>query len=209
MRSYFSSDDRRKVGQLLRETQQIDHIPCTGALDAAVLELRLIHRLQPRFNRQGKQWGKYSYVKLTLNERFPRLAVARTARADGARYIGPLPSAAAAKRVIEAIETAMPLRRCSTLARHVRAHRARARPRSSACRRVRARARSPKLPTGSIVERTVSGITTEPDVLLEPLRQQMISLADAERFEEAADVRDRAEALRRRPAKATTRRAPA
>ncbi len=78
VRSYFSSDDRRKIGQLLRETQQIDHIPCTGPLDAAVLELRLIHRLQPRFNRQGKQWGKYSYVKLTLNERFPRLAVART-----------------------------------------------------------------------------------------------------------------------------------
>ena len=169
MRSYFSSDDRRKIGQLLRETQQIDHIPCTGALDAAVLELRLIHRLQPRFNRQGKQWGKYSYVKLTLNERFPRLAVVRTARADGARYIGPLPSAAAAKRVIEAIETVMPLRRCSTP--------------PGKCERI-----APCAPaqlgvstcpcSGAIseadyrliVERTVKGITSEPDVLLEPLR---------------------------------------
>jgi len=194
VRSYFSSDDRRKIGQLLRETQQIDHIPCTGALDAAVLELRLIHRLQPRFNRQGKQWGKYSYVKLTLNERFPRLAVARTARADGARYIGPLPSAAAAKRVIEAIETAVPLRRCSTAPGKCD----RAAPCAPAQLGVSTCPCSGAISEaayGLIVERTLKGITSEPDALLEPLRVQMTALADAERFEEAADVRDRAEAL--------------
>jgi hypothetical protein len=127
---------------------------------------RLIHRLQPRFNRQGKQWGKYSYVKLTLNERFPRLAVARTARADGARYIGPLPSAAAAKRVIEAIETAMPLRRCSTAAGQVRAH-ARA---LRAARRVDVSVLGRDLRSCLRAHRRAhrEGITTEPDVLLEP-----------------------------------------
>ncbi len=194
VRSYFSSDDRRKIGQLLRETQQIDHITCTGALDSAVLELRLIHRLQPRFNRQGKQWGKYSYVKLTLNERFPRLAVARTARADGARYIGPLPSASAARRVIEAIETAMPLRRCSTSpGRCTRP--APCAPAQLGVATCPCSGAISEADYAAIVERTVRGLTSEPEVLLDPLRRQMVTLADAERFEEAADVRDRAEAL--------------
>ena len=194
VRSYFSSDDRRKIGQLLRETQQIDHIPCTGTLDAAVLELRLIHRLQPRFNRQGKQWGKYSYVKLTLNERFPRLAVARTARADGAHYVGPLPSASAAKRVIEAIETVMPLRRCTaTPGRCDRA--APCAPAQLGVATCPCSGAISEADYGVIVDRTLRGLTRDPEVLLTPLREQMASLADAERFEEAADVRDRAEAL--------------
>ena len=71
VRSYFSTDERRKVGQLLRETHRIDHQVCRNGLEAAVLELRLIHRHLPRFNAQGTRSSSYPYVKLTLNERFP------------------------------------------------------------------------------------------------------------------------------------------
>ena len=97
--------------QLLRETDAIDHLVCRGPLEAAVREIRLIQALQPRFNRQAKVWRKYAYVKLT-NERFPRLTVTRAARDDGSTYLGPLPSTAAAHLVREAIESAVPLRRC-------------------------------------------------------------------------------------------------
>src|SRR4029077_20609241 len=71
VRSYFSGDTRRKVGQLLRETHAIDHVVCPSPIDAAVREVRLIHQLQPRFNRQAKTWSRYAYLKLTLNEPFP------------------------------------------------------------------------------------------------------------------------------------------
>src|SRR4029079_9710174 len=111
VRSYFSTDDRRKVPQLLRETTSIDHLVCRGPLEAAVREIRLIQAFQPRFNRQAKVWRKYAYVKLT-NERFPRLAVTRVARDDGSTYLGPLPSTAVAHLICEAIESALPLRRC-------------------------------------------------------------------------------------------------
>ena len=50
VRSYFGGDDRRKISQLLRETEAIDHVVCAGTLEAAVLEVRLIHRHQPPFN---------------------------------------------------------------------------------------------------------------------------------------------------------------
>ena len=113
VRSYFSGDSRRKVGQLLREVHSIDHQVCTSTLEAAVTEVRLIHEHQPRFNRQAKDWSRYRYLKLTLGEAFPRLSVVRAVRDDGALYLGPLTSTTQARRVAEAIESAVPLRRCT------------------------------------------------------------------------------------------------
>ena len=95
VRSYFSTEDRRKVPQLLRETMSIEHRVCRGPFEAAIRELRLIQRLEPRFNRQSKSWRRYSYLKLTA-ERFPRLMVTRVARPDGSSYLGPFRSSAAA-----------------------------------------------------------------------------------------------------------------
>ena len=65
---------------------------CSSTLEAAVVEVRLIHEHQPRFNRQAKDWSRYPYLKLTLGEAFPRLSVVRTVRDDGALYLGPLTS---------------------------------------------------------------------------------------------------------------------
>ncbi|MEA2716006.1 MAG: polymerase subunit epsilon [Actinomycetota bacterium] len=199
VRSYFGGDERRKVLQLLRETESIDHVVCSGPLEAAVLEVRLIHRHLPPFNHRSKLWARYAYLKLTLDERFPRLSVVRTVRAgDGCLYLGPLSSSGAARQVAEAIESAVPLRRCT------------ARP-------ARGGARRPAMCTAAqlgvatcpcagtiseaeyavLVERVVHGLTVDPAALFEPLDQRMRDLASAERFEEAADVRDRAAALAR------------
>ena len=114
---------------------------CAAPLEADVLEVRLIHDLSPRFNRQGTRWRKYVYLKLTTGEPFPRLSVVRKPRDDGAPYLGPFSSTAAAKRAAEAIETVIPLRRCT--ARPERASRAApVRPRSSASQPVPAPVRS-------------------------------------------------------------------
>jgi DNA polymerase-3 subunit epsilon len=196
VRSYFSGDTRRKVGQLLRETHTIDHIVCPSPLDAAVREVRLIHELQPRFNRQAKTWSKYAYLKLTLDEAFPRLSVVRTTRDDGAFYLGPLPSTTFAKRVAEAIETVVPLRRCTARLT------ARSTLREGACAAAQLGvAACPCAGTidaagyAAIVARALRGLTGDPELLLAPLRERMHALAAADRFEEAADVRDRAAAL--------------
>jgi len=204
VRSYFSSDDRRKIPQLLRETASIDHIVCRGPLEAAVLELRMIQQHEPRFNRQSKSWRAYAYVKLTLGERFPRIAVVREARDDGALYLGPLRSASVAHTVREAIETALPLRRCN------RRVAARAPLSTDAPPCVPAQLGVASCPcTGftsasayaEIVDTARRGLSGEPHLVLDELAQRMRSLADAQRFEEAADTRHRlsmlARALRR------------
>ena len=194
VRSYFSGDDRRKVGQLLREVERIDHVVCPSPLEAAVLEVRLIHRLEPRFNRQSTTWRRYSYLKLT-DEAFPRLSVVRAIRDDGALYLGPLPSAKAAKRVAEAIETAVPLRRCTGTP-------GRGGLRTGPCAPAQlgvatcpcAGAISPDA-YAALIATVRRGLLEDPSLLLGPLEAKMHALAAEERFEEAADMRDRAAAL--------------
>jgi DNA polymerase-3 subunit epsilon len=193
VRSYFSGDERRKIGQLLREVERIDHVVCPSPLEAAVLEVRLIHRLEPRFNRQSTTWRRYSYLKLT-DEAFPRLSVVRAIRDDGALYLGPLPSAKAAKRVAEAIETAVPLRRCTgTPGRAERSGPcAPAQLGVSTCPCAGAISEADYARLVATVRR---GLLEEPGLLLGPLEAKMHALAAEERFEEAADMRDRAAAL--------------
>jgi DNA polymerase-3 subunit epsilon len=198
VRSYFSTDDRRKVPQLLRETVSIDHLVCRGPFEAAVREIRLIQAFQPRFNRQAKVWRKYAYLKLT-NERFPRLAVTRVARADGATYLGPLPSAAAAHLVREAIESAVPLRRCTRrLPRHFQPDdTAPCVPAQLGVSTCPCRGQIDDDGYAALVEQVRLGLGSQPALLLEPLETRMRKLAAVERFEEAASTRERLATLSR------------
>ena len=194
VRSYFSTDDRRKVGQLLREVERIDHVVCPSALEAAVLEVRLIHRLEPRFNRQSTTWRRYSYLKLT-DEAFPRLSVVKAIRDDGALYLGPLPSAKAAKRVAEAIETAVPLRRCTGTPGKAGLRTGPCAPAQLGVSTCPCAGAVTEAAYAQLVATVRRGLLEEPAILLGPLEAKMHALASEERFEEAADMRDRASAL--------------
>ena len=194
VRSYFSSDNRRKTAQLLKETVRIDHRICSSPLEAAVTEIRLIHQHEPRFNRHGTTWRRYVYVKLSLGERFPRLSAARVVKKDGGLYLGPVSSTSTARQIIEAIETVVPLRRCTGRPGRT--------PRSGPC--VPAQLGVATCPCvgdtseedyAAIVATAQFGLTDQPELLLHPLADRMALLAEQERFEEAAEVRNRAGAL--------------
>ena len=202
VRSYFAGDERRKIGPLLREARSLDHIVCANELHAAVLEVRMIQQLRPRYNRQAKNPGGAVYLKLTLDERFPRLSVVRVAkRDDGCVYLGPLASTKAAKLVAEAIESAVPLRRCTVKS-----------PRRGAVGPWRDAPCAPAqlgvaaCPCAGTVDDegymavatlAARAMTVEPALVLEPLSARMRALAHAGRYEEAAAIRDRAGAFSR------------
>lgn len=195
VRSYFSTDERRKIGALLREVDRIDHKVCPSTLEAAVLEARLIRALTPPYNAHGTRWQRYPYLKLTLNEAWPRLSVVRAVKDDGALYLGPLRSGSMARTVAEAIESVVPLRRCS---QPVRARPTRSAPCAAAQLGVSLCPCAGGVDADAYaahVRRVVDGLTGRPDVLLEPLRERMEELARVERFEEAALTRERLAAL--------------
>ncbi|MCU1364698.1 MAG: dnaQ [Ilumatobacteraceae bacterium] len=197
VRSYFGSEDRRKIGPMLREAQRVSHIETPDPLTAGVLELRYIQQLSPRYNKQGTNWDRYCYVRLSTEEAWPRLSIVKDAKPVGL-HIGPLPSRTMANLVIEAIQSVVPLRRCT--ARLGRSYVAPAgAPQCTAAQL--GIAECPCSGTADIaryadaVEMVKRGLGGDPDVLLAPLRERMLGLARGHRFEEAAGVRDRAQAL--------------
>jgi DNA polymerase-3 subunit epsilon len=195
VKSYFYGDERKKVGDLLAEVREVEGEETPGGeLEALVLEARLIKRHEPKYNRRGKTWRRFAYLKLDPTEAFPRLKVVhRAGVGDGRLYLGPFPGGAAARLAKEALEEVVPLRRC-TRAMGVRT-------RFAPC----ALADIGRCPApcdgrigperyGELVRDLLSSLES-PDGLLGALEARMDRLADAERFEEAASVRDRLRAV--------------
>ena len=197
VRSYFGSEDRRKIGAMLRETAALSVEVTPDVLVAEVLEARLLRTVRPRYNRAGTMWEKYCYVRLSTNEPWPRLTVATTAKGPG-RFFGPLPSRASAMLAIEAIHSVFPLRRCT----------ARLGPRftpvpdSGTCTAHQlGRAHCPcsgqadPVAYARLVDEVVATLTGAPQFVIDRLTDRMTALAGQRRFEEAAGVRDRATAF--------------
>jgi DNA polymerase-3 subunit epsilon len=195
VKSYFYGDGRKQIQDLLSEAVSVDGVVCSGELEALVLEARLIGRHQPKYNRRGKTWRRAVYLKLDPSEAYPRLKVVRAASSgDGCFYLGPFGSSGPARLAKEALEEVIPLRRCTASMR--------AGTRFSPC----ALADIGRCPApcdgridperyGELVRHLVSSLTTSPGGLLEALERRMAALAEQERYEEAACVRDRLRAL--------------
>ena len=197
VRSYFGSDDRRKIGTLLREAQRVSHVTTPNVLTAEVLELRYLQQLAPRYNKVGTAPQKYRYVRLSTDEAWPRLSVVNEATGAGV-HLGPLPSKASADAVVEALQSVFPLRRCT--ARLGRAFK----PLATAVACTPAQLGVAMCPCAGaaderlysqVVANTVQAMTTSPGVVIVALQTRMSSLSAARRFEEAAQVRDRAMAF--------------
>ena len=199
VKSYFYGDGRKKVGDLLAETSTVDGVPCGSELESLILEARLIRRHEPKYNRRGKTWRKYAYLRIDDSEAYPRIKVVRETKGGGA-FLGPFPSSHLARLAKEALEDVFPIRRCTTAMR--------ASTRFAPC----ALAEMHRCLTPcdgrvgperyeELVRSLISSLST-PGGLLGTLEARMRDLAEQERFEEATLARDRlralAEALARR-----------
>ncbi|MDR2930613.1 MAG: DEDD exonuclease domain-containing protein [Propionibacteriaceae bacterium] len=109
--TYFTaSESRRRMEEMVSLATGVEALRCHTALEAAVVELRLIVAHQPPYNRRSKQ-PRHVWVKLT-REPLPRFSVVRQVLDDQASYFGPFPGAGAADEAVLAMLEAFPLRRC-------------------------------------------------------------------------------------------------
>ncbi len=193
VRSYFGGDDRRTVGPMLRQLASIDHLPTPDPLTAEVLERRLIISASPRFNRVGRHPRRPTWVRLDTTQEWPRLSVVRTVD-PRSPHLGPVGSHRRAAAVIEAIESVVPIRRCSV--RLPRGHVAR--PDAAPC--TAHQLGVAPCPCAGFADRAayddaVAVITAlfdgETSAVIESATARMRDLALAQRFEEAAAGRDR------------------
>lgn len=195
VRSYFTaSEQRRRMAEMVRIAQVVVPIVCATTLEARVRELRLIASEQPRYNRRSRRPDAQTWLKLTV-EAAPRLSIVKSVAddcTDGARYLGPFTSRAAASAAAEALLLAHPLRTCTTrIAR---------RPRSETAGCVLAELGRCSAPCSSLgdrdayeaivtgARRAMSGDLRE---VSEAVHDRMHRLALDERYEDAAVWRER------------------
>ena len=94
--------------------RKIDYIPCASEREALLLEQRLVKKHMPFFNVTLKDDKSYPYVKVSLNEDFPRVYLVRRKLDDGAAYFGPFPKVRPVRQLLRYLWTHhyFPLRPC-------------------------------------------------------------------------------------------------
>ena len=114
VRSYFQESRARdpKTDALVGQIRDLEYIVTANELEAMILESTLVKKHRPRYNIILRDDKHYPFLKLTTNEEFPRLVVARRVQKDGATYFGPFYPATAMRETLRLVRQLFPLRTC-------------------------------------------------------------------------------------------------
>ncbi len=114
VRSYFRESGQQgiRTRELVRRAADVDTIVVGSEAEALLLESNLIKEHQPRFNVRLRDDKRYPYIKVTVQEPFPRVFVTRSPRDDGARYFGPFTSVGPMRQALEVIKKLYTVRSC-------------------------------------------------------------------------------------------------
>ena len=115
VRSYFQEGRPLdpKTDRLVSEVADIECIVTDSEVEALILESTLVKKNQPRYNVNLKDDKSFPYLKLTVNEPYPRIFITRRIKRDGALYFGPFLPASYARQTIKLINKYFKLRTCN------------------------------------------------------------------------------------------------
>ncbi|MEW6182858.1 MAG: excinuclease ABC subunit UvrC [Bacillota bacterium] len=192
VRSYFQSGRHAKVLAMLDKAFELTFIVTENEVEALVLESNLIKRHRPRYNIILKDDKSYPYIKVTLDEEYPRVLFSRRRLKDGARYFGPFTWAGAVYETLRYTRTVFPFRSCKKMVPE----------RSRPCLNYHIK-RCPGPCTGQVDPRVYRQGISNLCMLLEgrykpvmrQLKKEMETAAAGLDFEKAAVLRDRLKAL--------------
>lgn len=117
VRQYFQSQRNHtpKVRAMVAKVADFEFIMTASEVEALILECNLIKKHRPRYNISLKDDKSYPYVKVTLQDDFPRVFLTHHIRKDGARYFGPYTNVTAVHESLKLLRRLFPLRNCKTL----------------------------------------------------------------------------------------------
>ncbi len=191
VRSYFleASQANAKTGSLMREAVDVEYITVANEHEALALENNLIKQKKPRFNILLRDDKTYPYIKLTMNDRYPKVFVTRRLRKDGGAYFGPYFPGNLAYRLVDLIHRSFLIPSCKVdLSRY--------HPRACLQYYIK-RCLGPcleGLTTPEIYKQTIRDVQLflegRPNELEHSLTQRMEVAAESQQFEAAARLRD-------------------
>jgi excinuclease ABC subunit C len=192
VRSYLGARGLHpKTDALLDEASAVNVIVTDSVVEALALENNLVKERSPRYNVRLRDDKNYPYLQLTTNEAFPRVLVARSVERDGTYYAGPFMPASLARRTMGLTHRLFGIRSCNEV---ITGHRERPclEYDIKRCLAPCVAAICSQEQYGEAVERTQLFFEGKNEELIERLADSMNAAAAAERFEEAAHLRDAA-----------------
>ena len=117
VKSYFqnSKNHSEKVRVMVKHIAEFEYIVTDSEMEALILECNLIKKYSPRYNILLKDDKFYPFIKITINDDFPRVFVTRNYSKDGSKYFGPYTNGTAVYETISLINKIFPLRTCKLL----------------------------------------------------------------------------------------------
>ena len=115
VRQYFQSSRNKsvKIEQMVTHIRRFEYIVTDSELEALVLECNLIKEHHPKYNTMLMDDKAYPFIKVTTNEPYPRVMLARKMLKDKAKYFGPFTSSQAVRDTIELLHKLYHIRSCN------------------------------------------------------------------------------------------------
>ncbi|AIS52946.1 UvrABC system protein C [Thermoanaerobacter kivui] len=199
VRQYFQNKENQppKVKIMVSNIEDFEYIVTDTELEALMLECNLIKKYRPKYNVLLKDDKNYPYIKVTVNEEYPRIMFTRRIEPDGAKYFGPYSSAFAVRETIKLVRKMFPIRTCN---RNIEKDMGKVREClyyhiglcSAPCAN-----KINKEDYRKLVNQAVLFLDGKRDWLIQKLKEDMQKAAEDLRFEEAARIRDQIFAIER------------
>lgn len=114
VRQYFQSKNHiPKIQTMIKNISEFEYIITDNEVEALILEANYIKKYRPKYNTLLRDDKQYPYIKISVQEKYPRIYKVREVKRDGAKYFGPYPSAYAVNEIIDIIGDLFKLRKCS------------------------------------------------------------------------------------------------
>lgn len=194
VRQYFGSYGKssKKVASMVSKIHDFEYIIVENEVESLVLESNLIKDNLPKYNILLRDDKQYPYIKVKINERFPRVMKTRRILKDGAKYFGPYPDVFAVNESIESFERLYPLRTCNLNLENVEEKNYR-----PCLNYYIGKCLGPCIGNvkdqdyNVMVEEVLSFLSSSDNKLIDKLHEKMMDYSRNLDYENAADIRDR------------------
>ncbi len=201
VKSYFqpsslSRPPTRPIERFIHNVADLEYIATRNEVEALMLEANLIKRYQPRYNVRLRDDKRYPFIGITLSDPFPGIYVTRETGEEGVRYFGPFINTAVARQIVKELTRIFPIRTCDRI---LKLSGNRMRPclnyHIGRCSAPCAGKISPE-EYRDLVKSACTLLSGGKGRLIEELQAEMRKAAEELKFERAAKLRDRIEAVR-------------
>lgn len=199
VRQYFqnSKNHSEKVKAMVKHIAEFEYIVTDSEMEALILECNLIKKYRPRYNILLKDDKHYPFIKVTINDDFPRVFMTRILAKDGSKYFGPYTDVNAIYETIELIKSIFPIRTCKRL---IKQNGEKVRPclnyHIGLCNAPCGGYIS-KEEYGNVIKDITDLLAGKDKDILKKLKEQMEEAAENLEFEKAAALRDKITALQK------------